>query len=101
MHLGQRFESAAHLFQKVGKVPKERFCKQDVGISDLKMHLFLEICMDFLDIFVEVRISLVPTDSTQDWHNKKGRMRVRVLNFLGYRYRISGEPPGSILYPER
>jgi hypothetical protein len=68
--LGQRFESAARLFQKVGKIPKERLCKQEVGISDLKMHLFLEICMSFLDIVMEVCILLVPTDSTQHWHNK-------------------------------
>jgi hypothetical protein len=64
MHLRERFESAACLFQKVGKVPKERLCKQEVGISDLKMHLFLEICMDFLDNFVEVCI-LVLTDLAQ------------------------------------
>jgi hypothetical protein len=71
MHLGQKFESAARLFQKVGKIPKERLCKQEVGISDLKMHFFLEICMDLLDTFVEVSILLVLTGRTQHWHNKK------------------------------
>jgi hypothetical protein len=70
MHLGQRFESAARLFQKVGKIPKERLCKQDIGISDLKIPFFLETCMDFLDIFMEVSI-LVATDRAQHWHNKK------------------------------
>lgn len=73
MHLGQRFESAARLFQKVGKIPKERLCKQDVGISDLEMLSFLETCVEFLDLFVEVSI-LVATDRAhraQHWQNKK------------------------------
>jgi hypothetical protein len=70
MHLGPRFESAARLFQKMGRIPKERLCKQDIGISDLEMLSFLEICVDFLDIFVEVSI-LATMDRAQHWRNKK------------------------------
>jgi hypothetical protein len=58
MHLRQRFEAAARLFQKVGKTPKERLCRQDIGISDLEMPPFLDTCVDFLDIFMEVSISV-------------------------------------------
>ena len=54
MYMRQRFKSAAQLFQKVGKTPKEQLCRQDVGISDLEMPLFFETCTDFLDIFLEV-----------------------------------------------
>jgi len=56
MHLRQRFEPAAHLFQKVGKIPKERLCRQDIGISDLELPLFLGTCVDFLDVFLEVGV---------------------------------------------
>jgi hypothetical protein len=102
MHLRPRFESAARLFQKVGRVPKERLCKQDVGISDLEMLSFLETCVDFLDICLEVSI-LVATDRAQHWQNKKGRMRVTVFSLvdvtlcrLVYGYHVSGETPFSI-----
>jgi hypothetical protein len=54
MHLKPRFESAARLFQKMSKIPKERLCRQDTGMSDLEMPLFLKICVDFLDVFMEV-----------------------------------------------
>ncbi|KAJ4428920.1 hypothetical protein ANN_25916 [Periplaneta americana] len=59
MHLRQKFESAARLFQKVGKVPKERLCRQDIGISDLEMPLFLDTCMVFLDTFMEASLMSV------------------------------------------
>lgn len=70
MHLGPRFGSAAHLFQKVGRIPKEHLCKQDIGISDLEMLSFLETCVDFLDIFMEVSM-LVATGRTQHWQDKR------------------------------
>ncbi|XP_063235843.1 rab3 GTPase-activating protein non-catalytic subunit isoform X2 [Bacillus rossius redtenbacheri] len=56
MHLGQRFESAARLMHKVGKVPKERLCRQEVGISDLELTAFLRSCVTFLDIFMEASL---------------------------------------------
>nr|XP_018910161.1 PREDICTED: rab3 GTPase-activating protein non-catalytic subunit [Bemisia tabaci] len=52
-HLQQRFELAVRLIHKVGKVPKERLCMQDVGFSDEKMTTFLSICSQFIDVFVE------------------------------------------------
>ncbi|PSN52085.1 Rab3 GTPase-activating protein non-catalytic subunit [Blattella germanica] len=56
MHLKQRYESAARLFQKVGKIPKERLCRQEIGISDLEMSSFLNTCMNFLDTFMEANL---------------------------------------------
>lgn len=50
-HLKQRFESAAKLINKTEKVPNERLCYQEVGISDSQMAHFLGLCITFLDIF--------------------------------------------------
>jgi hypothetical protein len=56
-YLRPRFDAAARLFQKVGKIPKERLCRQDTGMSDLEVPLFLNICVDFLDAVMEVSMS--------------------------------------------
>nr|CAD7257648.1 unnamed protein product [Timema shepardi] len=55
-HLGQRFESAARLIQKVGKIPKERLCRQEIGITDLELPGFLHACVTFLDVFMEASL---------------------------------------------
>nr|CAD7424763.1 unnamed protein product [Timema monikensis] len=55
-HLGQRFESAARLIQKVGKIPKERLCRQEIGITDLELPGFLQACVTFLDVFMEASL---------------------------------------------
>ncbi|KAG8326312.1 Rab3 GTPase-activating protein non-catalytic subunit [Homalodisca vitripennis] len=56
MHLRARFESTIRLINKVGKVPKERLCRQDIGLSELQIADFFSICSDFLDIFMESRV---------------------------------------------
>ncbi|XP_021929897.1 rab3 GTPase-activating protein non-catalytic subunit-like [Zootermopsis nevadensis] len=53
VHLRQRFDSAAELFEKVGKIPKECLCRQNTGMSNLEMPLFFNMCVDFLDVFME------------------------------------------------
>ncbi|RZF48247.1 hypothetical protein LSTR_LSTR006214 [Laodelphax striatellus] len=52
MHMKTRFEAALKLINRVGKVPKERLCRQDVGISDFQMSDFFKFCSDFLEIFM-------------------------------------------------
>lgn len=53
-HLKIVIESTSKLINKVGKLPKERLCKQDTGLSDDQITLFLTICSDFLDKFIDV-----------------------------------------------
>lgn len=59
MHLRLRFEAAIRLINKIGKVPKERLCRQDIGLSDIQMTDFFKICSDFFDIFMEVNELIV------------------------------------------
>lgn len=46
-------ENICKLLNKVGKLPKERLCKQDTGLSDYQITLFLTISSDFLKDFIE------------------------------------------------
>lgn len=53
-HLKIIFESACKLINKVGKLPKEKLCKQDTGLTDFQISTFITICTSFLDNFLEV-----------------------------------------------
>lgn len=53
-HLKIVNESASKLINKVGKLPKERLCQQDTGLSDYQISLFIRICTGFLDSFIDV-----------------------------------------------
>lgn len=50
----KRMEAAAKLMNKLGKLPKERLCLQDVGLSDTQLVTLLQLCVMFLDIFLDV-----------------------------------------------
>lgn len=50
-------ESAAKLINKSGKLPKERLCLQDIGLTDTQLTTFLQHCVTFLDIFLDVRVN--------------------------------------------
>lgn len=52
-HIREIFESTCKLINKVGKVPKEILCRQDTGLTDLQIPIFIEICSDFLDSFLD------------------------------------------------
>ncbi|KAK7862418.1 hypothetical protein R5R35_008896 [Gryllus longicercus] len=56
-HLKHRFEAAANLLHKAGKVPKERLCVQEIGISDLQLPMFLDSCLQFLDTFMDATVA--------------------------------------------
>ncbi|KAJ8942197.1 hypothetical protein NQ318_021084 [Aromia moschata] len=47
-------ESACKLINKVGKLPKERLCRQATGLSDYQISLFIGISTEFLDSFIDV-----------------------------------------------
>lgn len=56
LHIKRRIEAAAKLMNKLGKLPKERLCMQDIGLSDIQLTTFLQHCVTFLDIFLDVSI---------------------------------------------
>lgn len=49
-------ESAVRLINKVGKLPKDRLCKQEIGIAEENVNAFLCLWVKFIDIFIEVCI---------------------------------------------
>ncbi|KAK5603609.1 hypothetical protein CRENBAI_003759 [Crenichthys baileyi] len=49
----KRFSAAAFLVEKVGKAPKDRLCRRDVGIGDKAMTSFLGCCVQLLQILIE------------------------------------------------
>ena len=49
-------ENTAMLINKLGKLPKERLCMQDTGLSDAQLTTLLQHCVTFLDIFIDVRL---------------------------------------------
>nr|XP_033792757.1 rab3 GTPase-activating protein non-catalytic subunit isoform X2 [Geotrypetes seraphini] len=52
----KRFSAAAYLMEKVGKAPKDRLCRRDVGMSDTAMTSFLSSCCDLLQTLMEADI---------------------------------------------
>ncbi|XP_063427524.1 rab3 GTPase-activating protein non-catalytic subunit-like [Mytilus trossulus] len=53
MFISKRFQSAALLMEKVGKIPKDRLTRKEIGISEGKMVDFMEAVTEFLDILME------------------------------------------------
>lgn len=53
----KRFSAAAYLMDKVGKSPKDRLCRRDVGMSDTSMATFLGSCYDLLQTMMEADVS--------------------------------------------
>ncbi|KAF7704827.1 hypothetical protein HF521_021899 [Silurus meridionalis] len=53
----KRFSAAAFLMEKVGKAPKDRLCRRDVGMGDVAMTSFLGSCVHLLQILMEVSSS--------------------------------------------
>ncbi|KAK2825892.1 hypothetical protein Q5P01_020106 [Channa striata] len=49
----KRFSAAAYLTEKVGKAPKDRLCRRDVGMGDKAMTSFLGCCVQLLQILME------------------------------------------------
>uniref|UniRef100_A0A3B4VAW8 RAB3 GTPase activating protein subunit 2 (non-catalytic) n=1 Tax=Seriola dumerili TaxID=41447 RepID=A0A3B4VAW8_SERDU len=49
----KRFSAAAYLMEKVGKAPKDRLCRRDVGMGDKAVTCFLGCCVQLLQILME------------------------------------------------
>lgn len=54
VHIKKRMEVVAKLINKLGKLPKDRLCVQEVGLSDVQIVTFLQNCVTFLEIFIDV-----------------------------------------------
>ncbi|XP_036925373.1 rab3 GTPase-activating protein non-catalytic subunit [Sturnira hondurensis] len=55
--LVKRFSAATYLMDKVGKSPKDRLCRRDVGMSDTALTSFLGSCLDLLQTLMEADVS--------------------------------------------
>ncbi|KAG8584444.1 hypothetical protein GDO81_008830 [Engystomops pustulosus] len=53
----KRFSAAAYLMDKVGKSPKDRLCRRDVGMSDTSITTFLGCCYELLQTMMEADVS--------------------------------------------
>ncbi|XP_047677207.1 rab3 GTPase-activating protein non-catalytic subunit isoform X2 [Tachysurus fulvidraco] len=53
----KRFSAAAFLMEKVGKAPKDRLCRRDIGMGDAAMTSFLGSCVQLLQALMEVSSS--------------------------------------------
>ncbi|XP_068194278.1 rab3 GTPase-activating protein non-catalytic subunit isoform X2 [Antennarius striatus] len=50
----KRFSAACYLMEKVGKAPKDRLCRRDVGMGDKAVTSFMGCCVQLLQILMEV-----------------------------------------------
>ncbi|XP_075386582.1 rab3 GTPase-activating protein non-catalytic subunit isoform X2 [Tenrec ecaudatus] len=79
--LVKRFSSATYLMDKVGKSPKDRLCRRDVGMSDTAMTSFLGSCLDLLQTLLEADVNReemqVPVLDTEDaWLSVEGPISI-------------------------
>ncbi|KAH0510507.1 Rab3 GTPase-activating protein non-catalytic subunit [Microtus ochrogaster] len=79
--LVKRFSAATYLMDKVGKSPKDRLCRRDVGMSDTAMTSFLGSCLDLLQTSLEADISRdemqMPVLDTEDaWLSVEGPISI-------------------------
>ncbi|XP_069392246.1 rab3 GTPase-activating protein non-catalytic subunit isoform X2 [Paralichthys olivaceus] len=65
----KRFSAAAYLMEKVGKAPKDRLCRRDVGMGDKAVTSFLGCCVQLLQILMEVTGVLVKNQSPLSFIN--------------------------------
>ncbi|XP_056446466.1 rab3 GTPase-activating protein non-catalytic subunit isoform X2 [Gadus chalcogrammus] len=49
----KRFSAAAYLMEKVGKAPKDRLCRRDVGMNDRAVTTFMGSSVQLLQILIE------------------------------------------------
>ncbi|XP_078049758.1 rab3 GTPase activating protein isoform X1 [Augochlora pura] len=53
VHIKKRMESVTKLMNKLGRLPKERLCIQEVGLNDSQIVTFLKHSLMFLEIFID------------------------------------------------
>ncbi|XP_054836638.1 rab3 GTPase-activating protein non-catalytic subunit isoform X1 [Eublepharis macularius] len=75
----KRLSAATYLMDKVGKVPKDRLCRRDVGMSDAAVTSFLGCCSDLLQTLMEADVrsdemQLPVQDSEDAWVSVEGQI---------------------------
>jgi len=55
MHLSRRLVTFVSLMEKVGKAPKDRLCRKELGMDAAATTEFMLLVMEFMDRFLEVR----------------------------------------------
>ncbi|KAL4238914.1 Rab3 GTPase-activating protein non-catalytic subunit [Mactra antiquata] len=53
MFLSKKFQTLAYLMEKVGKFPKDRLCRKEIGIGEMRLPLFIEYIYDFINTIME------------------------------------------------
>ncbi|XP_043367671.1 rab3 GTPase-activating protein non-catalytic subunit isoform X3 [Dermochelys coriacea] len=77
----KRLSAATYLMDKVGKAPKDRLCRRDVGMGDTAMTSFLGSCSDLLQTLMEADVSSdemqAPVLDTEDaWLSAEGPISI-------------------------
>uniref|UniRef100_A0A8C0GPV7 RAB3 GTPase activating non-catalytic protein subunit 2 n=1 Tax=Chelonoidis abingdonii TaxID=106734 RepID=A0A8C0GPV7_CHEAB len=77
----KRLSAATYLMDKVGKAPKDRLCRRDVGMGDTAMTSFLGSCSDLLQTLMEADVSSdemqAPVLDTEDaWVSAEGPISI-------------------------
>ncbi|XP_061599089.1 rab3 GTPase-activating protein non-catalytic subunit isoform X2 [Cololabis saira] len=80
----KRLSAAAFLMEKVGKAPKDRLCRRDVGMGDKAMTSFLGCCVQLLQILMEADSAMeevpVPELSVEEvWSGADGPASIAEL----------------------
>ncbi|MXQ82009.1 hypothetical protein E5288_WYG004784 [Bos mutus] len=105
--LVKRFSAATYLMDKVGKAPKDRLCRRDVGMSDTAVTSFLGCCWDLLQTLMEADVSRdemqVPVLDTEDaWLTVEGPVSIVELaldqKHIHYPLVVHHSVLGAVLY---
>ncbi|XP_074646161.1 rab3 GTPase-activating protein non-catalytic subunit-like isoform X2 [Tubulanus polymorphus] len=56
--IAKKWSALAQLIEKVGKVPKDRLCRRDVGMSDKSISSFAQLVCDLLDILMQANCDI-------------------------------------------
>ncbi|XP_077866287.1 rab3 GTPase-activating protein non-catalytic subunit-like, partial [Saccoglossus kowalevskii] len=54
--LVKKVSSAAYLMEKVGKAPKDRLCRRDIGLSETALPKFMDIVCDLISKIYQVNV---------------------------------------------
>nr|XP_046268193.1 rab3 GTPase-activating protein non-catalytic subunit isoform X2 [Scatophagus argus] len=73
----KRLSAAAFLMEKVGKAPKDRLCRRDVGMGDKAVTTFLACCVQLLQILMEAdaaveEVSAPELSVEEAWYGAEG-----------------------------
>ena len=55
----ERFQKLVLLIEKVGKVPKDRLCRKEVGLTETQILPFAEFCMELLEVLADANADCV------------------------------------------